>query len=181
MRQERCVEQLYPSNKYTIDDIKKELSHKIKFYPKKKADIEITLNENGIYVARISFLFEENLKLRERLKFLNFEKIKENLKIGENEKNSEFEKNSKNVEKISKNSKKIKKCTNLSDKTSKVSYKKINKNKKSVMYSEKINIRTKIKNDMAVKKYMNRENSKEKKKKTKYEKHVEKNIVLRPI
>ena len=107
MRQERCVEQFYPSNKYTIDEIKKELSHKIKFYPKKKTDIEITLNENGLYVARISFLFEENLNLKERWK----------------------------------------------------------SSKKS----------------MAVKKNIHKETDKKKWKKTKYEKHMEKNIILRPI
>ena len=86
MKQERCVEQLYPSSKYTVDDIKKELSHKIKFYPKKKADIKITLNESGIYVARISFLFEENVKLKERFSFLNRKKDRKKLNVDKKKK-----------------------------------------------------------------------------------------------
>lgn len=85
MKQERCVEQLYPSSKYTIEDIRKELLHKIKSYPKNKANVQINLNENGIYVARISFLFEENKKLSDRFSF--FRKMKNEKKIEIKEKN----------------------------------------------------------------------------------------------
>ena len=131
MRQERCVEQFYSSSKYTIDDIKKELSHKIKLYPKKKADIEITLNENGIYVARISFLFEESLNFKDKMKFFNLEKIKKNGKVIGND----------------------------------VRFKK----------------KDEIKNVMDMKRDTNGEHAQRQEKKSKYQKHVEKNIVLKPI
>lgn len=132
MRQKRCVELFYPSSKYTINDIKKELSHKIKLYPKKKADVEITLNENGIYIVKISFMFEENLTIEEKLKFFK-----------------------------RKDSKKRRKPEN--------------------QYLEKIDIHTKIKENMAIERYTTKKESKIKKRKSKYEIYMEKNIEVRPI
>ena len=67
MKQLRCVEQLYPASQYTVEDIEKVLSHKIKFFPKKNANIKIELNENGIYVAKISFMFEERIKIKDKI------------------------------------------------------------------------------------------------------------------
>lgn len=93
MKQQRCVEQLYPSNKYTIEDINKEISHKIKYYPKKKTSVQITLNENGIYIARISFLFEENLKIKDKFKKIKISQEKQmNKKENLKKKKNKYEK-----------------------------------------------------------------------------------------
>lgn len=157
MIQKRCVEQLYPASDYSLEDIRKKIAKQIKFYPKKTADIEINLNEDGIYVAKISFLFEENLSIKEKLKFLNIEKFKEMTK--------------RSINLIRKPKKTDLKVSKLSQKN------KINKEEKF----EKININTNIKKNRAIEKYMQKDLKNKKIRKSKYEKYIEEKRVLKPI
>lgn len=183
MKQLRCVEQLYPASQYTVEDIEKVLSHKIKFFPKKNANIQIELNENGIYVAKISFMFEERIKIKDKIiKFKN-KVIKKDRSI----KINTLKINRVNLKREIKKEKEINKEENHM--------------KKNLLKEQrfKIDIHTKNKEYMPIRKYfvdeintkkeLEKENRKTKEKntkkskmkKSKYEKYLEENNVLKPI
>lgn len=185
MKQLRCVEQLYPASQYTVEDIEKVLSHKIKFFPKKNANIKIELNENGIYVAKISFMFEERIKIKDKILEFKNKIIKKDRSI--------------KINTLKINRVNLKKERKLK-RDKEINIEKNHMEKKSLLEERfKIDIHTKNKECMPIKKYfvdeintkkeLEKENrnlkekdiKKAKIKKSKYEKYLEENNVLKPI
>ena len=53
--EEKCIEYYFDSKDYDRQEIIENMQNEIKKFEKKKADIEITLNDYGIYVVKLFF------------------------------------------------------------------------------------------------------------------------------
>ena len=53
--EEKCIEYYFDSKDYSEQQIIETMEKEIKKFEKKKADIEITLNDYGIYIVKLFF------------------------------------------------------------------------------------------------------------------------------
>lgn len=90
----KCVEYYFDSKLYSKDDILEKLKETEKEYPNKKIEMEINLNEWGVYVVSLKFKDKKKQKVKIKNKPYQIES-----------KNHEIKQNNKKLEKIQKKAK----------------------------------------------------------------------------
>lgn len=89
IKEEKCVEYYFDSKKYNESEILESIQEKEKGFEKKKSEINIVLNEYGIYVVKLKFsnnkfsLIKSNNKNKEknRKRYKGYETYNGNNKI----------------------------------------------------------------------------------------------------
>ena len=76
-QKEKCVEYYFDSNQYNKDKVIENMEKKQLEFEKRKSEIDIKLNEYGIYVAKLIFQNKELTVINNKIisKFINKSKI----------------------------------------------------------------------------------------------------------
>ncbi len=78
LKREKCVEYYFDSKEYNEKEIIENMEKEEIGFEKKKSEINIILNEYGIYVVKLKFI---NKKIKNNNKIIQKEQNKENKKI----------------------------------------------------------------------------------------------------